>query len=151
MEVEWESARDRIANTSARADEIKTRLSLLADKVQIARDKANRIKLGAHFERGSMLELPIPQKSEDFGFFTSVRFFFRTRDPNGLLFFLGADNSRLAGEYIAVEVENSKPKLLVNFGRDTSSTVLDAKVDDYHWREVVVERNGKRIEIKVEQ
>lgn len=83
LKDEWEESRKRIDQTVANVKETRSRLSLLKEKVLLARDKANRVKLGAHFERGSFLELPLPQTSDDFTTVTDVRFFFRTRERNG--------------------------------------------------------------------
>lgn len=63
-------------------DDCKSKLSLLKERVAVARDKANRIRLGAHFERGSFLELPLPP-SDDLAAYNDIRAFFRTREANG--------------------------------------------------------------------
>jgi len=83
LKEEWEDSQKRIEQTIANVKETRSKLALLKEKVILARDKANRVKLGAHFERGSYLELPLPQTSDDFAEVTDVRFFFRTRERNG--------------------------------------------------------------------
>jgi hypothetical protein len=85
LKEEWEESRKRIDQTIANVKETSSKLAILKEKVLLARDKANRVKLGAHFEKGSFLELPVPQSSDDFAAVTDVRFFFRTRERNGNL------------------------------------------------------------------
>ena len=87
LKEDWEEARHRMEQTAAQVKESRAKLALLKEKVLLARDKANRVKLGAHFERGSFLELPLPQPADDFAALTDVRFFFRTRDSNGMVIF----------------------------------------------------------------
>uniref|UniRef100_A0A915EQH0 Laminin G domain-containing protein n=1 Tax=Ditylenchus dipsaci TaxID=166011 RepID=A0A915EQH0_9BILA len=145
----WEEVKLRLDNTSSLVEECRSKLALLKEKIAVARDKANRIKLGAHFEKGSVLELPVAQHSDDFGAYTQIRLFFRTREDNGILLYFGNDNARIAGEFIAIELENGRPKLTLNFGRDAVSAVLEVPVNDFHWREVIVERVGKRATIRV--
>uniref|UniRef100_A0A915EU75 Uncharacterized protein n=1 Tax=Ditylenchus dipsaci TaxID=166011 RepID=A0A915EU75_9BILA len=102
-----------------------------------------KIKLGAHFEKGSVLEFPVAQHSDDFGAYTQIRLLFRTREDNGILLYFGNDNARIAGEFIAIELENGRPKLTLNFGRDAVSAVLEVPVNDFHWREVTKARSDE--------
>lgn len=58
--------------------------------------------------------------------------------------FLGADNAQLSGEFVAVELENERPKLTVSLGPRSVGTVrLDSPVNDMQWRELVVKRLGR--------
>lgn len=164
LKEDWEEARQRMEQTAAQVKESRAKLAQLKEKVLLARDKANRVKLGAHFERGSFLELPLPQPADDFAALTDVRFFFRTRDsngrtpfctncsnsPSGLLLFLGADSAQLAGEFVGIEVAQGRPKLIMNLGGRTTGTVqLDTAVNDHQWRELVVQRRGKRATLRI--
>lgn len=83
LREEWGQLEQRLANTSAKVAESRDKLAVLKERVAAARDKANRIRLGAHFERGAFLELPLPQPSEDLAAFNEIRAFFRTRETNG--------------------------------------------------------------------
>nr|CAD2195397.1 unnamed protein product [Meloidogyne enterolobii] len=150
LKEEWEDSQKRIEQTIANVKETRSKLALLKEKVILARDKANRVKLGAHFERGSYLELPLPQTSDDFAEVTDVRFFFRTRERNGFLFFLGSSNAQLAGEFLGIELENERPKMTLNLGGKAANlSHLSTPVSDMKWRELVVQRRGKRALIKL--
>ncbi|KAH7694236.1 laminin alpha, partial [Aphelenchoides avenae] len=141
----------RIDNTTAVVEELKGKLAYLKEKVAVARDKANRIKLGAHFEVGSVLELPVTAPVDDFGSYTDARLFFRTRRDTGLLLYFG-NEARQSGvnEFIAVEVENRRPKLTFALGgKEPASITLDTEVTDHLWREIVVERVGKDATFKL--
>lgn len=41
----WESAKIRLTNTTSLVEECKSRLALLKEKIAVARDKANRVKI----------------------------------------------------------------------------------------------------------
>ena len=70
----------------------------------------------------------------------------------GAMFFFGGNNSHLAGEFVAVELEGGRPRLVLNFGtEDSASVTLESDVSDKHWRELVVERIGNRASIRVTQ
>ncbi|KAL7074923.1 hypothetical protein ACQ4LE_005689, partial [Meloidogyne hapla] len=150
LKEEWEDSQKRIDQTIANVKETRSKLALLKEKVLLARDKANRIKLGAHFERGSYLELPLPQTSDDFASITDVRFFFRTREQNGFLFFLGSSNAQLAGEFLGIELEHKRPKMTLNLGGRAASLLhMATPVNDMKWRELAVQRKGKRATMKL--
>jgi phage shock protein A len=87
LQSEWEEARQRLDQTVANVKQSRSQLAQLKERVALARDKANRVKLGAHFERSSFLELPMPQQPDDLASMTDIRFFVRTREPNGWLAF----------------------------------------------------------------
>ena len=149
LQSEWEEARQRLDQTVANVKQSRSQLAQLKERVALARDKANRVKLGAHFERGSFLELPMPQQPDDLASMTDIRFFVRTREPNGLLFYLGSDNAQMGGEFVAIELESGRPKLTLNLGgRTTDSVLLDAPVNDAQWRELAVQRLGKRATLR---
>lgn len=136
-----DAARERIKATSGEVEKHKQRLSELKDKVAIVREKANKVKLGAHLQQNSLLELPINHGSSEFGAFTDTRLFFRTRRSSGknficflnsslhlgLLFYLGNEaraNPRF-NDFIAVEVEDRKPRLVASLGREIVEMQLD--------------------------
>lgn len=78
-------------------------------------------------------------------------YFFRTKRDNGLLFFYGNEqqNPRAGSEYISIEIQDKRPKLTMNFGKDPIHGVLNLNVADHHWRELVVERIGRTAIFKV--
>ena len=75
--------RTRIDEYAAVVETLKTRLAEMRERVALVRDKANRVKLGAHFEPDSVLELPLAASAAEFGAYTDAQFFFRTRRDAG--------------------------------------------------------------------
>lgn len=120
------------ANITANLDSVAERLSQLREKISIARDAANRvscflkkyfqIKLGAKFTGSGSIQLEIPQSVSQSAAHTDIAFFFRTAAPNGLaLYFgntVGSAGTRAVptDDYIAVEVVNLQPRVLVDLG-----------------------------------
>jgi hypothetical protein len=114
-------------------------LAALKEKVAVIREKANRVKLGVHFEQGSNLELPINHGSAEFGAYTDARLFFRTRRDTGkktrnfinnqlgLLFYLGneAKTNARYNDFMAVEIDQRRPRLIASLGREIVDLQLD--------------------------
>ncbi|VDN38180.1 unnamed protein product, partial [Cylicostephanus goldi] len=59
---QYDQMRYAAGNRSAKVEACNEKLSSIKEMIAVARDAANRIKLGAHFEKGSSLDLPMPQK-----------------------------------------------------------------------------------------
>ena len=54
----------------------------------------------------------------------------------------------MSGEFVAIELEGARPKLTLNLGgRTTGNVRMDSTVNDNQWRELVVQRRGKRATI----
>jgi hypothetical protein len=76
-------AQQKIKATTSEFEKYKNRLSELKEKVALVREKANRVKLGAHIQQSSILELPISHGSAEFAAYTDTRLFFRTKRSSG--------------------------------------------------------------------
>lgn len=77
------SAQQKIKASTAEIEKHKSRLNELKEKVAVVREKANRVKLGAHLQQHSILELPINHGSAEFGSYTDAQLFFRTKRSSG--------------------------------------------------------------------
>uniref|UniRef100_A0A1I8EZU5 Uncharacterized protein n=3 Tax=Wuchereria bancrofti TaxID=6293 RepID=A0A1I8EZU5_WUCBA len=142
-------------NTSTTIEHCREKLNLLKEKITLSRDLANRIKLGAHFEKGSILELPLPPRITRFAAYTDIEFFFRTTNTSGLILFFGNELG-VAGtravptdDYIAVEVERGHLRIVINLGETPTQLVSDSFVTDGNWRKVAVDRVGKTIKLRL--
>ncbi|KAK0397427.1 hypothetical protein QR680_002123 [Steinernema hermaphroditum] len=150
----FKALRTESANISSSIESFREKLNDLREKIAVARDMANKIKLGASFGPYSSLEPKLSSRITRAAAFTKVQFFFRTNEQSGLLFFLGneagsGNRAVPTNDYIAVEIENAHPKLTMDLGDSPMVIELDERVDDYKWREITVERMGKLATFRV--
>jgi len=87
-----------------------------------------QIRVGVHFNASSSLQLVNPEKLARSAAHTSVALHFTTREPNGLLLYLGnemgANQSRQvpSDDYLALQVRDGLPTLTYDLG-DGPTTV----------------------------
>ncbi|TMS36985.1 hypothetical protein L596_004022 [Steinernema carpocapsae] len=151
---EFKNLKTDSANVLSSIESFREKLNALREKIAVARDMANKIKLGASFGHSSSLEPKLPSRVTRAASFTKVQFFFRTQDQNGLLFFLGneagsGNRAVPTNDFIAVELENARLKLTIDLGESPMTIHLDQPVNDKQWREVIVERMGKLATFRV--
>uniref|UniRef100_A0A7E4ULG0 Laminin subunit alpha-1 n=1 Tax=Panagrellus redivivus TaxID=6233 RepID=A0A7E4ULG0_PANRE len=144
--VALEKRLDKNENT---AGDYLSRIAALKEKIALARDKTNMIKLSAHFEPSSHLELPLPNTANDVSAYTEIRFFFRTPRDTGSVLYLGNEERKNSSEYIAFVVDEGKPKLIMNLGDGESAGVLDVTVNDNQWREVIIRRAARNAVVEI--
>lgn len=70
-------AQEKLAKTDEIVNDCKSKIAALKERIAVVRDKANMVKLGAHFEPGSSLQLPITHKPSEVTLATDIKFFFR--------------------------------------------------------------------------
>ncbi|VDM41094.1 unnamed protein product [Toxocara canis] len=150
--AELQKLRNAAMNTSLAIRQCRERIDALKEKIALARDMANRIKLGVHFEKGSSLELPLPARVTRAAAYTSVEFFFRTTLRNGLLLFFGNEQGGAGtraiptDDYVAVELEGGHPRLVVDLG---AGPLVITDAADGNWRKISLERFGKTATLRV--
>ncbi|VBB28863.1 unnamed protein product [Acanthocheilonema viteae] len=152
---ELEMQKKAASNTSATIEHCREKLNLLKEKIALTRDLANRIKLGAHFEKGSILELPLSPRITRSAAYTNIEFFFRTTNTSGLILFFGNELG-VAGtralptdDYVAIEVEKGHLRVVINLGDTPTQLISNSSVTDGNWRKVAVDRVGKTITLRV--
>lgn len=69
--------------------EIASNVNKLNQQIELARDLANRIKVGVSFSPSTYLELRNPDNIEDLVISTKFSGYFRTNKENGFLFYIG--------------------------------------------------------------
>ncbi|KAK6013885.1 laminin G domain protein [Ostertagia ostertagi] len=150
------SATNRTAKVEACVDKIaalKEQIAVARDAV--ARDAANRIKLGAHFEQGSSLDLAMPHRVARSAAHTDISFHFRTAKEHGIPLFFGNEEGSAGtravptDDYIAVEIEYGLPKVTINLGEKPLVIRLYTRVADNQWRQLSVERIGRSATVKL--
>lgn len=70
-------------------DDIENKIKQLERKIDEARVTANRVKVGVTFFPNTTLELRNPPNLADLSTATHISTYFRTENPNGLVFYLG--------------------------------------------------------------
>ncbi|CAI2351123.1 unnamed protein product [Caenorhabditis sp. 36 PRJEB53466] len=138
---------------SGKVDSISERVSQIKEMIAVARDAANRIKLGAHFERGSSLDLNIPQRVSRSAAHADISFYFRTEQEHGIPLFFGNEETAVGSravptaDYVAAEIEYGRPKVTVNLGDAPVVVKLETPVNDGLWRRFTIERIGKTVNV----
>lgn len=70
-------------------DDIEGKIKQLERKIEEARQTANKIKVGMTFYPTTTLELRNPPNLDDLSTSTHISTYFKTSNPNGLVFYLG--------------------------------------------------------------
>lgn len=86
------------------------------------------MKVGAHFYPNSSLQLHNPDRFTRTSAYSLISLYFKTRVPDGLLFFIGNEVGTArttkavpTDDYMALEVENGKVKLTYDLGSGETS------------------------------
>lgn len=74
------------------SEEIDSSVNKLNQQIELARDLANRIKVGVSFSPSTYLELRNPKNIEDLVISTKFSGYFKTKKENGFLFYIGNPN-----------------------------------------------------------
>ena len=128
-------------------------LERLRKQVEQARALANSIKLGVNFMPNTTLELKPPENLQSQTFNTKLSTYFKTENPNGLLLYLGNEPKPGArgkrDDFMAIEIENGYPVLLIDVGDGPERVISNKRVDDGKWYEAIVERTGKNVKFTI--
>lgn len=124
---------------------IQTNINKLSQQIELARDIANRIKIGVQFYPNTTLELKNPANLEDLTTSTKVSGYFKTRKLNGLLWYLGnpvGTNLRKTktDDYMALLIQNGYPVLRLDVGNGPEKVVSSKYVSDDTWYQFIIER-----------
>lgn len=74
------------------AHNIDAEIKKLQEQIAFARDLADRIKVGLKFQKETTLELRNPPNLQDLSTSTYISGYFKTKNPYGLLLYLGNGN-----------------------------------------------------------
>uniref|UniRef100_A0A8R1I6V3 Laminin-like protein epi-1 n=2 Tax=Caenorhabditis japonica TaxID=281687 RepID=A0A8R1I6V3_CAEJA len=151
----FEELKKLTAARTGKVDSISDKVSQIKEMIAVARDAANRIKLGAHFEKGSSLDLNIPQRVSRSAAHADISFYFRTEQEHGIPLFFGNEESAVGSravptaDFVAAEIEYSRPKITVNLGDAPVVVKLETPVNDGQWRRLTIERIGKTVNVTI--
>ncbi|XP_071808051.1 laminin subunit alpha-like isoform X2 [Asterias amurensis] len=112
-------------------------------KIANARTIADGVKVAMKFQADTAIELrqPEPEDFDDQAAYTSSSLFFKTQQPDALLYFIGGPSPE--DDYYSLGVENHNVVLRYNLGDGDEEVVVAKDVNDYKWHEVITERNGR--------
>ncbi|ULT96990.1 hypothetical protein L3Y34_005063 [Caenorhabditis briggsae] len=147
----FEELKKLSAVRSGKVDSITGKVSEIKEMIAAARNAANKIKLGAHFNRGSSLDLNIPQRVTRSAAHADISFYFRTEEQHGIPFFFGNEETAVGSravptaDYVAAEIEYGRLKITVDLGDAPAVVKLETLVNDGLWRRLNIERIGKTV------
>ena len=137
-------------------DAMEARLAELRQKTALARDQANRIKVGVTFYQNSTLQLRNPEGLSRAATSNEFSLFFRTSQPDGFLAYLGNEvgskkklRRTKSDDFMALEFRNGYLTLTTDLGSGPQSIVNDRYVADGVWYQAIVQRTGKSIKLTV--
>ncbi|RZC32304.1 Laminin G 2 and/or Laminin II domain containing protein [Asbolus verrucosus] len=138
------------------ANNIEDALEKLNQKIILARDVANQIKIGMKFYPNTTLELKNPSNLEDLSTSTRISGYFKTSKPNGLLWYLGnPPNTKLprtrSDDYMALIVQNGYPVLKLDIGNGLETLINDKYVSNDVWYQFIVDRIGHNAKLTIRE
>ncbi|XP_060535680.1 laminin subunit alpha [Cylas formicarius] len=138
------------------SDGIKNSVNKLNQQIQLARDIANRIKIGVKFYPNTTLELRNPDNIDDMTTSTKISGYFRTAKPNGLIFYLGNPNGTnlrktKSDDYMALVVQNGYPVLKLDIGNGPEQVINSKNVSDNIWYQFIIDRVGHNAKLTIRE
>ncbi|CAG9771124.1 unnamed protein product [Ceutorhynchus assimilis] len=138
------------------SEDIKNKINKLNNQIELARDLANRLKVGVKFYSNTTLELRNPDNIEDMTTSTKISGYFRTDKPNGLIYYLGNPNGTnlrktKSDDYMALVVQNGYPVLKLDIGNGPDQVILKKPVADNVWRQFIIERVGHNAKLSIRE
>ncbi|KAL3219558.1 hypothetical protein MRX96_030316 [Rhipicephalus microplus] len=138
------------------AMDIQKQLEELRRKVALAKDEANRVKIGMEFKGNEWVRLKNPEDLQEAATYTHLSLHVKTDRPDGTLFYLGNGQSSQPrakrsheGDFMSLVLRDGYPVLLINLGDGIEEIRSDKYVADGMWHQIVVDRTGKTVNLEV--
>nr|CAI5850401.1 unnamed protein product [Callosobruchus analis] len=133
------------AENKRTSNNIQSNINKLNQQIELARDIANRIKVGVEFYPNTTLELRTPKNIEDLTTATKFSGYFKTSKPNGLLFYIGNPQGTTlpktkTDDFMALIIQNGYPVLKMDLGNGVQKIINEKYVADDNWYQYIVER-----------
>lgn len=71
------------------SEKLQTNIEKLKAMIDVAREMANKIKVGVRFNDSTVLELQNPPNLNDLSTSAQISGYFKTKEPNGMILYLG--------------------------------------------------------------
>lgn len=151
-----------ISDMERKQDDTNQRLSALSveedrlrDQIAQAREFANRIPVGVHFQPSTTLELKLPENIVQQAAKSNVEFYVKSDKPDGFLLYLGNENKTSGrrnkrNDFIALEVQNGYPILTIDIGDGSPQRIVgQSPIADGEWHHVQVSHDGPNVTLTV--
>ena len=119
----------------------------LKEKIKLARDEANRIRVGIEFLGNTTVTLRNPVNIDEAGSYTRLSMYIQTTQRDALLAYVGGDHSPgrpLTPDYLSLELRNGQPVFKFNLGPSGPAEIVHPwDVSDGDWYNIIAERIGK--------
>ncbi|XP_023237076.1 laminin subunit alpha-like [Centruroides sculpturatus] len=136
--------------------DVSDKIAELRQKVALAQNQANRIKLGVRFFDNTTLQLRNPEGLDRSATYTHMSLYFNTEKSDGLLIYVGNEKgthnliwNALTDDFMALEVQAGRLVLSVDLGYGVNRIVNDRYVADGVWHQAIIERTGKTFTLTV--
>ncbi|CAG9860176.1 unnamed protein product [Phyllotreta striolata] len=144
------------AEAKVKSDAIRSNLMKLKEQIEVARDIANRIKVGMRFFTNTTLELRNPKNLEALSSSSKFSGYFKTSDPKGLVFYIGNPNAThlpkpKSEDYMALIIQNGFPVLKFNIGNGNEQIINPKYVADDQWYQYIIERIGFNTKLSIRE
>lgn len=147
--------KNRQTETANSCNDLSDRIEKLKKQIEIARDIANKIKVGVTFHPNTTLELQPPPSLSQLATNSKVSAYFKTEKQDGFLLYLG--NEKKEGkrgkqdDFMALEIENGYPILTVDLGNGPEKIISNKNVANGKWHQAIVERNGNDVKLTIRE
>ncbi|XP_063394216.1 laminin subunit alpha [Cydia fagiglandana] len=162
LQQKYDGVRTQQEDFERRKVEAAKKLSKIKEQIEQARTVANRVQVGVNFDRFATLQPRIPDTIDEMSTSTHVSAYFKTRSPDGFLFYLGnPEGTSLrrtkSDDFMAVSIQNGYPYLVIDIGdsaesgREPMRINSDKRVDDDKWYQVIVDRVGGNVKFTIRE
>ncbi|KAK3091660.1 hypothetical protein FSP39_021617 [Pinctada imbricata] len=141
---------DLIGEKASSVDTLKnnllTNLTRLREQITIAREAANRIRVGMEFLGNTTVQLRNPENVDQAGSYTTLSMYIQTRQQNAMLAYVGAemiDGRPTSPDHMALELRNGRPVFLFDLGSGQVAIPSTRDVSDGQWYKITAQRIGK--------
>ncbi|XP_063440155.1 laminin-like protein epi-1 isoform X2 [Mytilus trossulus] len=129
-------------------DRVIANITELKEKIKLARDEANRIRVGLEFLGNTTVTLRNPENINEAGSFTRLSMYIQTTQKDALLAYVGGDHipgRPVVPDYMSVELRNGQTVFRFNLGAQEGPTEIVHPWDlsDGGWYNIIAERIGK--------
>ncbi|EDV96510.1 laminin subunit alpha [Drosophila grimshawi] len=140
-------------NFGEKSQQLGDDIEQLKRQLETARRTANSIQVGVKFTPSTVLELKTPEKTPLLATKTKLSTFFRTKNPDGFLLYLGNDNKTIQknNDFVAMEIVNGYPIMTIDLGNGPERIGSSKYVADGNWYEAIINRVGSKAELTIRE
>ncbi|KAK7100839.1 laminin subunit alpha-like isoform X2 [Littorina saxatilis] len=117
----------------------------LKEKIELAREQANRIRVGLKFLGNTTVTARNPPQLDQAGSYTQLSLYFKTSQADALLAYVGGQRraENLQNDFISLELRGGRVVFQFNLGAGPAIIASSRSYADGQWHQAVVERIGK--------